>query len=232
MEHSLHQELKRFYGGPNPALEVAIDRYRVDTINQEWLVEIQQGPLWAIRRKTQALLERHFVLVVKPIAVTRHIVRLDGPGGEIISRRRSPKFGHPWDLFGELIHFVTVFPHPHLRIDVALVDIVEYRYPRTRKSWRQPPFSLADREITQLREIITLTRPEDLRLLLPETGESFDTSELAQKLRIPRWQAQQIAYCLRKCGAAEVTGRTRRGWQYRWLSVPPAIPDRLSLLVA
>lgn len=228
MEHSLHQQLKRCYGGPHPSLEVMIDGYRVDAISHGWLVEIQFGPLWAIRKKTLELLKRHAVLVVKPIVISRCIVRLDGEG-QVVSRRRSPKEGRPWDVFADLVHFMNVFPHPRLRIDVALVDIVEQRHPRTQRRWGQPPYRLGDRELAELRETITLRSPEDLRLLLPSLPEPFDTRLLAERLRIPRWMAQQIAYCLRESGAAGLVGRSRRGWQYAWKPLEKTTRDWLSL---
>jgi hypothetical protein len=232
MEHSLHADLKRFYAGPAPSVEVVVDGYRIDATSHGWLIEIQQGPLWAIRRKTQALLDKHRVLVVKPIVMTRTIARLEGEGGQVISYRKSPKEGHRWDVFEDLVHFAKVFPHPRLRIDVAFVDVVEYRYPRQRRSWRRPPYQLADRQLVQVRETVTLMTPDDMRLLLPELPEVFDSADLAAVLAVPRWRAQQVAYCLRETGAVQVLGRTRRGWRYSWRPTQPAPVDHLSLLVA
>ena len=48
----------------------------------------------------------------------------------------------------------------------------------------------------------------DLQKLLPaELPKKFDTAELAAALDVPRWQAQQIAYVLRKTSAAIETGK-------------------------
>lgn len=232
MEHSLHADLKHFYAGPTPSVEVVVDGYRVDATSHGWLVEIQQGPLWAIRKKTQALLEKHRVLVVKPIVMTRTIARLEGEGGQVISYRKSPKQGRQWDVFEDLVHFARVFPHPRLRIDVAFVDVVEYRYPRQRRSWRRPSYQLADRQLVQVRETVTLMTADDLRLLLPGLPEVFDSAALAEVLELPRWRAQQVAYCLRETGAVQVLGRTRRGWRYSWRPTQPEPEDRLALMVA
>lgn len=231
MEHSLHQQLKHFYGGPHPSLEVIVDGYRIDAMSHGWLVEIQFGPLWAIRKKTLELLQRHAVLIVKPIVISRHIVRLDGDG-QVVAKRRSPKEGRVWDVFSDLVHFMKVFPHPRLRIDVALVDIVEERCPRVRRRWGQLPYRLADRELAEVRETITLRSAEDLRLLLPRLPDRFDTRLLADHLGVPRWKAQQIAYCLRESGTATLIGRGRAGWQYAWSPVEDTVGDRLSLALA
>src|SRR5205823_9869721 len=83
----------------------------------------------AIRDKIAVLLKKHDVLVVKPIVVRKHLVKLRREGGRIVSRRRSPKQRTLLDLFEELVHFTRVFPHRRLTLEVPLVEIEEWRYP-------------------------------------------------------------------------------------------------------
>lgn len=232
MEYSLHQELKRFYASPHCSTEVLVDGYRVDALSHGWLIEIQHGPLAAIREKVQTLLQTYPVLIVKPIVVEKEIVRLNRRNGQIVSRRRSPKRGNAWEIFHDLVHFMHVFPHPHLRIDVALVDIEELRYPGPRQRWGHDGYRLADRRLKNLRETISLHTASDLRQLFPPLYGPFDSRDLAELLDVPRWLAQRITYCLRRAGAAIPLGRDRHGFHYRWTEVQPESPDLLALSVA
>jgi len=232
MEHSLHQELKRYYAGPHCSLEIVIDGFRVDAVSHGWLIEIQQGPLVAIRKKIQALVQSYPLLLVKPVVVEKHIVRLSRHGGPVVARRRSPKRGQPWEVFHDLVHLTKVFPHPNLRIDVALVDIEETRYPGPRQRWGHDGYRLADRRLLGLRETISLNTAADLRQLLPEIPEPFDSRDLAEILNAPRWMAQRIAYTLRECGAVQTISRDRHGHHYRWVNTVRETDDRLALLTA
>jgi hypothetical protein len=232
MEYSLHRELKRFYAGPCCSLEVIIDGFRVDAISHGWLIEIQQGPLVAIRKKIQQLVQSYPLLLVKPIVVEKRIVRLSRRNGPVVSCRRSPKRGQPWEVFHDLIHFAKIFPHPHLRIDVALVDIEEIRYPGPRQRWGHDGYRLADRRLVRLRETISLNTASDLRRLLPDIPDPFDSHDLAAILDVPRWVAQRIAYSLRKSGAVHTIWRDKRGHHYRWNDAIPETGDQLALLTA
>ena len=82
METSLHRDLKKLYAGADAQFEVALGDYRIDVTSGGRLVEIQHGPLTAIRDKVRALLEDYTVLVVKPIVVQKLLVKRsekDGP---------------------------------------------------------------------------------------------------------------------------------------------------------
>ncbi len=62
-------------------------------------------------------------------------------------KRLSPKRGTILDLFDDLVHFMRVFPHKRLTLEVPLVDIEEWRYlltelPTATFAWR--PVALSD----------------------------------------------------------------------------------------
>src|SRR6516165_10016311 len=112
METSLHRDLKRLYAGEAAHCEVRLGRYRIDAIVDGELIEVQHGPLAAIRDKVRKLLAEHRVRVVKPIVASKQLIYLRRKGGKIARKRLSPKRGKLLDLFDELIHFTNVFPHP------------------------------------------------------------------------------------------------------------------------
>ncbi len=226
METSLHRELKRLYAGPEGRTEVRTGKFRVDAMiadgNGVELIEIQHGPLWAIRDKIQKLAKRHRVKVVKPIIGRKRLIRCGQLGGPILSRRNSPSHGRLLDVFDELVYFTRVFPHRNLSMEVVLVDIEERRLPPPvrsrgqRHGWRRK-YVIEDQILIEIREAVRLAQPADLKQLIDcALPIPFHTGELAAALDVERWTAQRIAYVLRKVGAATVLGKRCGAWLYDW----------------
>ncbi len=209
METTLHRQLKAMYAPTAEATEVRLGRWRIDAVRQEELIEVQLGPLAAIGRKTQQLLREHRLRVVKPLVLRWHLVRLGRKGGRELSRRWSPKQGRLWHVFQELVHFMRVFPHDHLQLELLGVHVRQWRYPSSaRRRWGRRGYAVQDVELLSVEKRVLLHRGTDLWQLLPEqVPDPFDTAQLAQVLDAPRWQAQQVAYCLRRAGAVRVLGK-------------------------
>jgi hypothetical protein len=221
METSLHRQLKQLYAGPRAQFEVAWRGYRIDVVDRRRLIEIQHGPLAAIRDKVQAILAegRRQVVVVKPIVRTKLLVRLAARGGAEVARRRSPKCGRPLDLFDELVHFTRAFPHPRLTLDVPLVDVEELRYPGhgRRRRWRESDFQVEDQRLLAVHETLRLRTCDDLAgLIACPLPEPFDTAHLAASLEVQRWVAQRIAYCFLQMGGVQCVGKRGNARLYAW----------------
>ena len=116
METSLHRQLKERYAEGGGLTEQKLGRYRIDVVRGTQLVEIQLSSLSSIRDKIRTLLKKHDVLVVKPIIMRKHLVKRKREGGEVVSRRRSPKQRTLLDIFEELVHFTRV---------LAIIDRLE-----------------------------------------------------------------------------------------------------------
>jgi len=217
METSLHRQLKQAYADEGAEIEVPLGDYRIDVVCGEELIEIQHGSLSAIRDKIRRLTRKHKVLVVKPIVATKKLIKLDAPGGKVISRRRSPKQGTLLDLFDELVYFTRAFPHQNLTLEVPLVEIEEYRRPGhgKRRRRRANDFVVEDQKLVRIEQIVSFRRAEDLYRLLPESlPEPFHTGHIADGLKTDRWIAQRIAYCLREMGAARQVGKQGNAFLY------------------
>jgi hypothetical protein len=223
METSLHRQLKSLYSAEPESQEVRVDSFRIDAVHQGRLIEIQQGSLGAIRPKIRRLLEQHEVIVVKPLAARKLLVRRKRAGGAVVSMRHSPRRETIADLFADLVYFVDVFPNPRLTLEVVLTRQEEHRVPARKRWWRGPDFRVTDRLLVGIESRVTLKNTADLLRLLPEgLGESFTTAEIARLAPMPRWLAQKMAYCLRKMGAIEPLGKRGNSWLYR--AVPIAVP--------
>jgi hypothetical protein len=74
-ETKLHSALKDYYSIPGAAQEVLVDGFWIDVVQDDLLIEIQTRNFAAIRNKLIALVEKHPVRLVHPIAQEKWIVR-------------------------------------------------------------------------------------------------------------------------------------------------------------
>jgi hypothetical protein len=215
METTLHRQLKELYADDPDQREVAVDGFRIDVVRGKELVEVQSASLSAIRDKVRVLLDDYRVLVVKPLAASKVLVKRKRKGGRVVSTRRSPRRETVYDLFLELVHFVGVFPHPKLTLHVLLTEQEEYRLPRKPRRWRGKDYRVEDRRLVAVRERYEFRTAGDLLSLLPTTlPDAFTTADIAHETDIPRWLAQKMAYCLRKTDAVNVVGKTGNSLLY------------------
>ncbi len=208
METKLHQQLKELYAATASQVEVRLQGYIIDAISSGGeLIEVQHAPLGSIRKKCANLLEKHDLRIVKPLVHRKWIVGLKSKSGPILRKRLSPKRGNLLELFAELTHFVPVFPHPRLTIDVPLIDTEEWRYPVERRWGKQ--FRIQDQYLVDVHRTIQLRTAEDLLALLnlESLPETFHSKDLSQSVGCPRWLAQKIAYCLRTIQLTKTVGK-------------------------
>jgi hypothetical protein len=219
METSLHRQLKRAYAGPAGRLEVRVGSFRIDAVvdgpDGLELVEIQHGPLWAIRDKIRRLTAEHRVRLVKPIIGRKRLVKLGRTGDKVLERRTSPRQGRLLELFDELVFFTQAFPHANLVIEGLLVEVEELRRPSTRRRRRR--HVVEDQRLLKIHQTVQISGAADLARLVPcRLPTPFHTGHLAAGLEVERWEAQRIAYVLRRAGAVETAGKQRGAWLYRW----------------
>ena len=94
LETTLHKQLKDEFCDPDAELEVKLDRYRIDVVSGDRLIEIQRSSLSSIRDKIQRLLKLGFTVdVVKPLVTRKRLVKLNKKGGSVVDSRWSPKRG-------------------------------------------------------------------------------------------------------------------------------------------
>ena len=215
METSLHRELKELYCDDAAAREVSVRGYRIDAIVDGTLIEIQQASLAALRRKTKTLLETHSVTIVKPLCALKTIIRLKRQQGPVAWRRISPRHETIHDLFDDFVHFVDVFPHRRLTVEVLLTEQEETRSPRRKRWFRAKDFTVADRRLVAVRSRHVFQTSADLCQLLPAgLPETFTTADIARLGEMPRWLAQKMAYCLRRTGGIVIAGKRRNAVVY------------------
>jgi hypothetical protein len=220
METELHRELKLLYAADATQTEIVLGEFRIDAISATGeLIEIQHASLGALRAKMRKLLsakEHHRVRIVKPIVAHKWIVTLDGDTRLPLRRRLSPKRGQISDVFQDLVHFVELFPHPQLTLDVLLVDTEEVRLPKAKQRFKRKNYHVQCQRLLETVSSISLRGASDLFQLLPDLQlpRKFDTAQLAQAIERPRWFAQKVAYCLRHTGGLKLAGKSGNSQLY------------------
>jgi hypothetical protein len=214
-ERALHAALKGWYARPGDLLEAPIDGYLIDIVRDGLLIEIQTRNVSAIRRKLAALVERHPVRLVYPVAQEKWIVRLSQDGVTVAGRRRSPIRGRVELIFDALVSIPGLLSHPNFSVEVLLVREEELRYPDASVNWRRRGWAVRARHLVEVVGNRLFTTPDDLTSLLPPAlPDPFTAQMLAQALAQPLRLAQRMAYCLRGLDALAVTGRQGRSLLY------------------
>ena len=208
-EKSLHAKLKEWYSRPGDRFEEAIDGFHIDIVRDKLLIEIQTQQFSSIKRKLEALVKKHTVRLVFPIARGKWIVRFAKDGTTLLGRRKSPKKGKIFHLFEELVSIPSLIKHRNFSIEVLFTLEEEIRRDDGLGSWRRKGFSIADHRLLEVTDSHLFERPPDFLAVIPAPmPEPFSTKDLAEITGNPRWIAQKAAYCLRKMGAIEAVGKS------------------------
>lgn len=208
-EGGLHRGVKAWLAEPGDRFEVPLGEFVIDIVRGELLIEIQTGSIGAMGRKLDALLDRHRIRIVRPIATTRWLETSDG------SRRKSPSRLRLWSIFDELVSIPTLLEHPNLELQVLLVEETELRS-ATSRARRGRRGRVVERRLEAVLEARTFRDPRDLLAVLPEgLAEPFRTAELAKAAGLRRDLAQRVCYVLRHAGLIQEVERSRAGASYR-----------------
>lgn len=216
-ERALHASLKESVARHGDRFEEPLDRYVIDIVRDDLLIEIQTGSFASIRSKLTDLVDTYRVHLIYPIAREKWILKSseDGPDGG--ARRKSPRRGRLEDLFWELVSFPRLVMNPNFTLEVFLIQEEEVRRfvggrrLRRKRGWRT--------EERRLLQVVERHRIEGagccLRLLPDDLPARFTTKDLATAAGIRRPLAQKMAYCLRKMSALEVVGKRERSLLYQ-----------------
>jgi hypothetical protein len=217
-ESSLHSSIKKWYFLEGDRLEANVNDFIVDIVRGDLLIEIQTANFSAIKPKLRCLLRDHKVRLVHPIPKTKWIVHKSMPKGEIIGRRRSPKRGSIYDLFGELIRIPDLFSTNNLSIEVLMIELEEIWRNDGRGSWRRKGASIEDRKLIGVSESVMFENKTDFLRVMPEDlPNPFSNRDLAENVRIPISQSRKMSYSLRKIGTIDHVGKDRNQMLFRIL---------------
>ena len=207
-ERSLHARLKRLYAKPGDKVEERVAGYWVDICRGEDVIEIQTGSFGNMKRKLTEVLATRSVLIVHPVAVEKWITKVKADGTTLVSRRKSPKRGSPYDLFDELVSFPQFFLNPRFSVEVVLVKEEELRCEDGKGSWRRKGTSIRDHLLLDVAGIHVFRAPKDFLKLLPAGWAGPSTNrELAKALKQPYFRIARMTYCLTRMELIRKVGK-------------------------
>ncbi|MGH4052041.1 MAG: hypothetical protein ACREVX_11960 [Clostridium sp.] len=197
-EKSLHSSIKQWYIEPGDRFEVKVDKYVIDLVREDSLIEIQTKNFSAIANKLRNLVKYNKVMLVHPIAIEKYIVTTDITN-EIISRRKSPKKGKLMDLFDELIRIPDLMSQENFILEILMTKEEEIRCKDGKGSWRRKGISIKDRKLIEVTQKVTFKEEKDFLVFLPdELPLKFTNKQLAKELKVTVYKARKITYCFRK----------------------------------
>ncbi len=215
-ERTLHLILKNYFE-PDPSChEQKVGRYVADIKNDSGITEIQTRGFGRLRKKLTAFSKEFPVNVVFPVARTKHISWLDPESGEVTKRRKSPKHGQPWDILYELYALRPIMPLTNVTFTLVFVDMDDFRLLNGWSTDRKRGSSRYERIPTTLCDIITLQKPADYVLLVPEQlGDSFTAAEFAKATKMTSRTTGRAIQTLVTLGVIEHTENIGRAYVYK-----------------
>jgi len=215
-EKPLHASLKQWYAQPGDRFEVPVDRFVIDIVRDDLLIEIQTRNFASINSKLCELTRSYEVRLVYPVVQEKWIVRSATGDGAITRRRKSPKRGRWEDLFWELVSIPQLLAHPNFSLEVLMITAEEVRrYDAKRRRWRRKGWIVEGRRLVDVIDRRLFGKSADWLTFLPDGLQSFTTKDLATVADTRRDLAQKMAYCLRHARMIELIGKQGRGNLYR-----------------
>src|SRR5689334_10711505 len=215
-EKPLHASLKQWYARPGDRFEVPVDRFVIDIVRDDLLIEIQTRNFASINAKLRELTRSYEVRLVYPVVQEKWIVRSGSDDGGVIVRRKSPKRGRLEDLFWELVSIPQLLSNPNFSLEVLMIREEEVRrYRQTRKKWRSRGWIIEGRRLVDVVDQRLFKNSADWLAFVPDGLQSFTTKDLATVADTRRDLAQKMAYCLRQARMIELIGRQGRSNLYR-----------------
>jgi len=215
-EAHLHASLKELVSEPGDRFEVKVDRFVVDILRGDEIVEIQTRSFGSMKAKLRTLLETRKIRLVHPIAHERWIVKLAKDKKSSDTRRKSPKRQGLEAVFSELVSMPDLIDHPNLEIELILVQEDEVRYHDPKRAWRRKGWVVQERRLLDVIDRLVVRSSADLvRLIGGDLPKEFTTADIARVSGWTRRIAQQAAYCLRATDSIKMIGKSGNAIVYK-----------------
>lgn len=214
-EKTLHAVLKYFYQ-PDPAFhEQKIGSYFADIAKDGQIIEIQTRQLFRLQKKITAFLQQGYaVTVVHPVPRNRWLYWIDGDGN-LSSRRKSPKTGHPHTAAPELAGLDSLVGTPGLTFTVLLLDVEDFRNLDGWSRDKKKGSTRFERMPISYGEEIRLCAPEDFRRILPAGLSSpFTAAEFNRKGGYPSRGGYYALKLFEKLGLVRRVGTRGKAFLY------------------
>lgn len=181
-EKLLHRTLKYYLEPDSSYHEKECFGSIADIRNNSGIIEIQTRSFGKLVPKLERFLPEEKVTVVYPVIENKYICRIDTETGVSSAPRKSPKRGKLWDALSEISMIRRFIPSPNLTVLVVMVDITETRLIQGKIRVGRKVTDKIDAIPTSLNSVISLSRAEDYRKLIPEGLPEEFTSEQFERI--------------------------------------------------
>jgi len=214
-ESSIHATLKQIYKKPGDKIEKSVDKYVIDIVRDNLLIEIQTQNFSTIRKKIETLIQNYRVLLIYPIIQDKWIINLDSTSNDILRKRLSPKHDSFLNVFRELIYISDLIPNPNLTIELVLIQAEEIRVNDGLGSWKRKGWSIHDRKLLKILNHKIFSNPKQFLEFLPkELKIPFSNQNLANSLNTSISLARKMTYSLRKMNLLKVVRKVGRAYLF------------------
>ncbi len=229
-ESSLHRSLKNMLSKENLGkTEVEVDGYICDIVYDNGsIIEIQTKNLGNLTGKILNLLEKHYVTLVYPLALSTNIEYYDEKKLDTkpLSKRQSPVKKNIYNIFDELMGCFPILLHDRFTLKVIETKITKERIKtenkvqsankkrRFLKDWLSHDTTLDEIHNTY----IFKSKDDYLELLPKHLEKDFTVSDVTtckNSIRIKKEQAYKMIWTFNKMGIIEYTGKDGRSKMYR-----------------
>ena len=212
-EKPLHATLKWWLDENPDHHEITLPCGKVaDLFDGERVTEIQTANFTALRKKLEVLLPLYPVTVVHPIPRRKYLSWIDPDTGEATPPRKSPKVGNFAQAGRQLIYILPLLGHPHLRVQLLLMDVEEQRLA---DGWGNDGKRGSHRAVMlplEMGETLTLATPADYAALIPDSLPAAFTA--AQFGKAARLQGRHLNGTLKVLLDRGVLTREKEGREY------------------
>ena len=214
-ESSLHATLKQIYKEPGDKIEKSVDKYVIDIVRDNLLIEIQTQNFSTIRKKLENLVQNYRVLLIYPIIQDKWIINLDSTSKDILRKRLSPAHGSFINIFRELIYISDLISNPNLSIEVLLIQAEEIRINDGLGSWKRKGWSIHDRKLLRILDNKLFSSSTQFLGFIPNNLEiPFSNQNLANSLNISIKLARMMTYSLRRMNLLKVVRKVGRSFLF------------------
>lgn len=213
-EKSLHVQLKEYLAQEGDQFEVPLDGSVIDIMRGSQLIEVQTRHLGAMKSKLKKLLPHYKLHLVHPITAEKWLVKHNANGR--VTRRKSPKKGNLYDIFGELVYITPYLKSLNFSLEVLITTEEEHKRPnkKPRGRWGRA-WHTEERKLLTVTDSYRFEPAANVLTLLPDTlPELFTTADLAKAINRPRNIAQKMSYTLFHSGLISREGKRGRAFLY------------------
>lgn len=212
-EKYLHKTIKNLYEENKDNQEIRIDKYFVDILRDNEIIEVQTKQFNKLREKIAYLLslDKYSINIVYPVFNSKMIYMVD-ENNNISNPKKSPKkFKYP-EVFYELYKIKSFLDNKNLKITLLIFDIDEYRMITNNRKG----YYCFERIPTKLIEEVILEKKEDYLKLFPKNlNEPFTINDLCKQTKSNNKYVSKMVNVMKFLDIIELVGKQGRKYLYK-----------------